>query len=55
MWLLIVCGLRFRDLLKVKLCKSGSFVKSIKLIENKNKNVAMRYLPQSLIEIAEAG
>ncbi len=42
----MLMGLRFVDLLKIKLYNSeGEYFKFIKLLENKNKNIAVRFIP----------
>ncbi len=53
-WLLMVLGLRFSDLLRVKLYNSRrEYFKFIKLIEKKNKNIAVRFIPLSLSLLCE--
>lgn len=55
MFLVMCMGLRYHDLLKVRLqAANGEYFKTIRLIEKKNKHRSVRYLPTSLVEMAVA-
>jgi hypothetical protein len=48
MWAYVCLGLRSPDMSKVIFKYDGQFPKFLKIIENKNKHDAMRYIPKSL-------
>jgi hypothetical protein len=54
MWAYVCLGLRSPDLSRIIFNYKGEYPKFFKIIENKNKHEAMRYIPKSLTYMAIA-